>query len=203
MKFFAVIALVAALAFVAYQRGMLTPAAPPPPPPPPPPAILNEPAPVISEVELQKVLKSAQDPEPNVRWEAVLFLDKVKSPKAMPLMREMLQKDMESSVRIKIINLLSNRRGEDVLQALVDSMKDQEPEVRLEALKALEKIGNYSVAGAITEGPLRDSEESVRLQAMRTLNSLQDKKQKEIEEARIRYEQDKAAAEAAARAAKK
>ncbi|MBI3566506.1 MAG: HEAT repeat domain-containing protein [Elusimicrobia bacterium] len=203
MKFLAVIALVAALAFVAYQRGMFTPAPPPPPPPPPPPAILNEPAPVISEVELQKVLKSAQDPEPNVRWEAVVFLDKVKAPQAMPLMREMLQKDMEASLRIKIIDLLANRKGEEVLTALVASMKDQEPEVRLEALKALEKIGNYSVAGAITEGPLRDSEESVRLQAMRTLNSLQDKKQKEIEEARVRYEQDKAAAEAAARAAQK
>lgn len=198
MKFFAVLLLAGAVGVVLWQRGLFSPAPPPPPPPPPPPAILNEPAPVINEAELAKVLRSAQDPDASVRWEAVVFLDKVKAPQAMSIMKDMLEKDMEPSLRIKIIDLLSNRKGQDVMQALIDSLKDQEADVRLAALKALEKIGDFSVAGAIAEGPLRDQEESVRLQAMKTLNILQDKKQKDIDEARTKYEADKAAAASAA-----
>jgi HEAT repeat protein len=197
MKFIAVVALAAALGYVLYQRGMFSPPPPPAPPPPPPPAILSEPAPVINDAELAKVLRSAQDPEATVRWEAVVFLDKVKSPRAMPLMKEMLAQDMDPALRIKIINLLSDRHTPEVLQALIVAMKDQEAEVRMAALRALEKIGDFSVAGAIANGPIRDQEENVRLQAMKTLNSLQDKKQKEIEEAKARWEAEKAAAAAA------
>ncbi|MFI5351181.1 MAG: HEAT repeat domain-containing protein, partial [Elusimicrobiota bacterium] len=160
--------------------------------------ILNEPAPVINEAELQKILKSAEDTEPTVRWEAVVFLDKVKSPRAMPLMQEMLQHDMEPTLRIKIINLLGGRSGPEVLRALVLSMKDQEAEVRGAALKSLERIGDYSVATDIANGPIRDQEESVRLQAMKTLNSLQDKRQREIDAAKARWEAEKKAAAAAA-----
>ena len=198
MKFLAVVALAVALGIVLFQRGVFTPAPPPPPPPPPPPAILSLPAPVINEAELQKVLKSAEDSEPTVRWEAVVFLDKVNSPRAMPLMQEMLQHDMEPTLRIKIINLLGNRHGAEVMKALVGSMKDQEAEVRLAALRALDKIGDFSIATDIANGPLRDQEESVRLQAMKTLNSLQDRKQKEIDAAKARWEAEKAAAAAAA-----
>ncbi len=197
MKALVVIALVAALGFVAYQQGVFTPAPPPPPPPPPPPAILSEPAPVISEEEMAKVLKSAADTDANVRWEAVVFLDKVTSPRAMPIMEEMLQKDVEPTLRIKIIDLLGTRRGDEILRALLGSLKDQEADVRLAALRALEIIGDYSVAGVIAGGPLHDQEESVRLQAMKLLNSLQDKRQQEIEAARQRYEAEKAAALAA------
>lgn len=197
MKFLAVLALAAALGIFVYQQGMLSKPTPPPPPPPPP-AILSEPTPVINEAELQKVLKSASDSDPGVRWEAVLFLDKVKSPRAMPLMREMLQRDTEPSVRIKVIDLLSARQGDDVAQALVGALRDNEPEVRLAALRALERVGDLSVAAAIADGPIRDGDDRVRLQAMRTLNSLQDKKQREIDEARRRYQADQEAAAAAA-----
>lgn len=198
MKFFAVLLLAGALAMILWQRGVFSPPAPPPPPPPPPPAILNEPAPVINDAELQKVLKSATDPEPNVRWEAVVFLDKVKAPQAMPLIQDMLLHDQEPSLKIKIIGLLSDRRGPEVMSGLLAATHDQEAEVRLAALRALEKIGDFSVAPQIADGPIRDQDEAVRLQAMKTLNSLQDRKQKEIEEARARYEADKAAAAAAA-----
>ncbi len=197
MKAFAALAFAAALAVILYQRGILKPAAPPPPPPPPP-AILNEPAPVIDQAELQKVLNSAQDPDANVRWQAVLFLDKVQSPQAMPLMRQMLQRDMDAQLRINILNLLSARKGPDVVQAVLLGTKDMEPEVRLAALQALEKIGDFSVASDIANGPIRDQDERVREQAMKTLNTLQDMKQKEIDAARQRYEAEKEAAAAAA-----
>lgn len=197
MKALGVVVLVAVLGFIMWQQ-YLKPVPPPPPPPPPPPAILNDAAPVVNEAELQKVLKATQDGEPAVRWEAVVFLDKIKSPEAMPIMREMLRRDTEPTVRIKIIELLSNRRTPEVLEALVAAMKDQEPDVRVASLRALDKIGDASVAGAIASGPVRDQDEKVRLQAMKTINSLQDKKQKEVEEARRRYERERAAAAAAA-----
>ncbi|NNN07510.1 MAG: HEAT repeat domain-containing protein [Elusimicrobia bacterium] len=147
------------------------------------------------------MLKSAQDTDPGVRWEAVVFLDKVKAPQAMPLMFQMLQRDPEPSLRTKIINLLGGRSGPDVLQALLLATKDQEPDVRIAALQALDKIGDYSVAPAIANGPMRDQEDRVRLQAMKTLNDLQDKKTKAIQEAQQRYEAEKQQAAAAAAAA--
>jgi HEAT repeat protein len=198
MKYILLVGAIAAAGFLAYREFKPVP---PPPPPPPPPAILSEPAPVINEAEQAKILKSAEDQDPNVRWEAVLLLDKIKSPEAMPIIFRMLHKDLEASLRIRAVELLGNRRGPDVLNALTGALRDQEPDVRLAALLALDKIGDYSVAGIIATGPIRDQEESVRLQALKTLNSLQDKKQAEIEAARARYEQEKAAA--AAEAAKK
>jgi HEAT repeat protein len=201
MKFLVVLLLAGAVGVVLWQKGVFNPPAAPVAPPPPPPAILNEPAPVINEAELQKVLKSATDPEASVRWEAVVFLDKVKAPQAMPLMQEMLLHDQEPTLRIKIINLFSERKGPEVMTGLLGATHDQEADVRLAALRALEKIGDFSIAPQIADGPIRDQDENVRLQAMKTLNSLQDKKQKEIEEARARYEADKAAAAAANAAA--
>jgi HEAT repeat protein len=196
MKYILLVCAIAVAGYMAYQEFKPVP---PPPPPPPPPAILSEPAPVINEAEQAKILKSAEDQDPNVRWEAVLLLDKMKSPQAMPIMFHMLQKDLDTTVRIKVVELLGGRKGPDVLNALVGSLKDQEPDVRLASLRAIEKIGDYSVAGIIATGPIKDQEESVRLQALKTLNTLQDKKAAEIEAARVRYELEKAAAAEAAK----
>lgn len=196
MKHFLILIALAAAGFMAYQEFKPTP---PPPLPPPPPAILSEPAPVINEAEQAKILRSAEDQDPNVRWEAAILLDKVKSPQAMRVLFYMLHKDLDATVRIKAAELLGGRGGTDVVNALVAALKDREPDVRLAALRAIEKIGDYSVAGIIATGPIKDPEENVRLQALRTLNILQDKRQAEIEAARARYEQEKAAAAATAK----
>ncbi|MEK7233751.1 MAG: HEAT repeat domain-containing protein [Elusimicrobiota bacterium] len=201
MKYLMMACAVVAACLMVYQEFKPIPL---PPPPPPPPAILVEPAPVINEMEQAKILKSAEDQDPEVRWEAVLLLDKMQSPQAMPIIFHMLRKDHEMSLRIKAIDLLGKRHGPDVLDALIGALKDQEMDVRLAALRAIESIGDYSVAGIIATGPIKDQEESVRLQAIKTLNSLQDKKQAEIEAAKLRYEQEKqTAAAAAAEEAKK
>jgi HEAT repeat protein len=193
MKLIMFVVAIGLAGFLAYKE--FKPAAPPPPPPPPP-ALLSEPAPVINEAEQAKIIKSTEDQDPNVRWEAVLLLDKMKSPQAMPLMFHMLQKDLDTSLRIKIVELMGNRSGPDILNALAGALKDPEADVKLAALQAIERIGDYTIAGVIAGGPLKDPEESVRLQALKTLNSLQDKKAAEIEAARVRYEQEKAAAAA-------
>jgi len=194
MRFFPLLALIGAIGYLAYQKFKPLP---PPPPPPVPPAIISEPSPVISEDEQQKILKSAEDPDAEVRWEAVMLLDKMKAPAAQQLMFHMLQKDLEPEIRLRVLNLLANRGGKEVVQAVVVSLRDPEPNVRVTALKTLDKIGDYSVAPLIAAGPMKDGEEAVRLQALRTLNSLQDRKQQEIDRARQRYEQEKAAFEKA------
>lgn len=191
-----IVPLILAALFLGYQQ--IKPGPPPPPPPPPPPAILSEPAPVINEAEQAKILKSAEDQDSDVRWEAVLLLDKMKSPQTLPIVYHMLAKDLDSKIRIKATEFLGKLSGTEVLQALCAALKDQEPDVRLSALRAIEEIGDYSVAGIIATGPIRDQEESVRLQAIKTLNTLQDRKQAEIDAAKARYEAEKAAAAAAA-----
>lgn len=196
MKYVLLVCAIAVAGFMAYKEFKPVP---PPPPPPPPPAILSEPAPVINEAEQAKILKSVEDPDSNVRWEAVLLLDKMRSPQAMPVIFRMLHRDLDPNLRIKAIDLLGKRGGDNVVNELVGALKDQEPDVRLAALRAIEQIGDYSVAGIIATGPIRDQEESVRLQALKTLNTLQDKKQAEIDAARARYEQEKAAAAEAAK----
>ncbi len=197
MKYVLISCAIVAASYMAYQQFKSAP--PPPPATLPEPAILSEPSPIINEAEQAKILKLVEDQDPGVRWEAVVLLDKMKSPQAMPILFHLLQKDLEPTVRVKAVELLGGRSGPDVLNALVGALKDQETDVRLASLRAIEKIGDPSVAGVIATGPIKDQEESVRLQALVTLNALQDKRQAEIEAARLRYEQEKGAAAEAAR----
>lgn len=190
----------------------------------PPPAIYMEPAPLISPEEQAKIAKSANDQDPAVRWEAILFLDKMKSPAVYDIMFEKLQGDPDTDLRLKIITLLSQRgaaktvvqasstdplnpttapeaaardkRNAAITQNLVWATKDQVPEVRLAALSGLDAMGDYSVASAITDC-LKDQDERVRLLALKTLNNLQDKKAVLIEAERKRQEELRRQAEAA------
>lgn len=195
MKFILGFLIFVVAGYFAFQQ--VKPKAPPPAPPPPPPAILLEPQPVISEAEQAKIIKSANDMDASVRWEAIVFLDKMKAPSAYPVMFEKLHKDPEQSLRMNIIRLLAERKGPEITQNLVWALRDNEPEVRVEVLRALDKIGDYGAASAITE-MLKDQEETVRVQALKTLNSFQDRKAAEVAAAQRRYEeQQRAAAEAA------
>jgi HEAT repeat protein len=159
-----------------------------------------EPAPVISEEEQAKIIKSTNDPDPLVRWEALLLLDKMKAPRAQEIMFQKLHKDLDVELRTKILVNLSGKRSPEITQNVVWVLKDNNPEIRLAALQALDKIGDYATASAITE-LLRDIDEGVKLQAIRTLNTLQDKKTAEIE--RERQRQDELRRQAEAEAAKR
>jgi HEAT repeat protein len=196
MKFIVGAIVLAVAGYFAMQQ--LKPPPPPPPAPAPPPAIKLEPQPIINEAEQGKIIHSANDMDPNVRWESLILLDKMKSPKAIPLFFEKLRKDPDVDLRIKIVRLLGDRTGPDLAANLVVALRDAEPTVRVSALQALDRIGDYTVASAITEA-LKDQDETVRVQALKTLNSLQDKKTKEIEEEQKRQEELRRKAEEAAR----
>ena len=161
------------------------------------PVLKVEPAPVISAAEQAKIVKSTSDQDPRVRWEAMVFLDKIQSPQSYPILFEHLRKDLEPEIRVKVLKLLSERSGTDVVQNVVWACKDQIPEVRVAALQAIDKIGDFRAANAVTEAA-RDYDDAVRLQALKTLNSLQDKKQAEA-----RAAAERKAAEAAAAAQKR
>lgn len=160
----------------------------------PPPALAPgtsvhlDPAPVISEEEQSKVVRTTNDEDPEVRWQAILLLDKMKAPAAYPVMFDKLRKDMEPALRVKIVTLLGDRPGKEVAQNLVFSTKDSAPEVRIAALQALEKSSDYNTASAIAEC-LKDGEDSVRLQALKTLNALQDRRTLEVETEQKRQEE--------------
>lgn len=181
--------------YFAFQQ--LKPKPLPPPPPPPPPAITLEPQPIIDPAEQAKVIKSASDQDAQVRWQAMVLLDKMKSPQALPLMFEKLTNDPEPEIRIKIINTLAERKGPEVTQHLVGALKDLDPTVRVAALVALDKVGDFAAASPITD-LLKDQEETVRVQALQTLNSLQDKKAAEIAAEQRRQEELRRQAEEAA-----
>ena len=199
---------------------------PAPPPPAPPPAILTEPAPLISPEEQVKVVKAASDQDAEVRWQAVIFLDKMKVPAAFDVMFEKMRKDPEVDLRIKVIGLLGQRGAQkltmqasandpltpvfttdptsrekrivEISQHLVAIAKDSLPEIRIAALQALDVLGDYSVGSAVTDS-LKDPDERVRLQALKTLNSLQDKKAALIEAEKKRQEELRRKAEEAAK----
>lgn len=144
--------------------------------------------PVISAEEQNKIVHTTNDTDPNVRWEAMVLLDKLKAPAAYPVLFDKLRRDTELDVRLKIIKLLSQRPDPEVIRQLTLATKDMAPEVRLEALRALEAIGDGSAAAAVMEC-LKDTEDSVRLQALKTLNTLQDKRQKDAADEQKRQEE--------------
>lgn len=160
--------------------------------------ILLEPLPLISEAEQNKIIRSTNDNDPLVRWEALVLLDKMKAPKANQLLFQKLHKDIDPELRIKVINLLGQRRTPEITQNLVWVLTDQNPEIRVAALAALEKIGDYATASPITE-LLNDVDERVRLQALKTLNILQDKKTAEIAAEQARQNELRRQSEAAGR----
>jgi len=197
---------------------------PPLPPPPPPPAIMSVAAPVISAAEQSKIIKSSNDQDPTVRWEAIVFLDKMKIPAFFDVVFEKLHKDPDQELRIKIIALLGKRgsprttlvelaadspetpasKTQDTINDLITrnliwATQDSTPEIRIAALEALIEVGDYAVASSLTDC-LKDPDERVRLQALKTLNSLQDRKNALIEAEKQRQEALRKQAEEAARA---
>jgi HEAT repeat protein len=223
MKFLFMTVVLCVAGYFAWQQFKPKPV---PPPPPPPPPILTEPAPLISPEEQNKVIKSTNDQDPEVRWQAIVFLDKMKVPSAFDVMFDRMVKDQDLELRIKIINLLGQRGAQkitmqadpnnplnpiisadptsrekrivEISEHLVAACKDPLPEIRIAALSALDVLGDYSVGASITDS-LKDPDERVRLQALKTLNSLQDKKAALIAAERQRQEELRRKAEEAAK----
>ncbi len=178
--------------------------------------IVVEPGPLVNAEGQARIIKSATDQNPEVRWQAIVLLDKMKVPQAYDVMFDRLQHDQDTDLRIKIIGLLSqrgatrttlqpnpndplnpttvteaaprDRREADITKNLVGMVRDFLPEIRIAALQSLDTLGDYAVAPSVMDA-LRDPDERVRLQALKTLNSLQEKRAAAIEAERKRQEE--------------
>ena len=146
---------------------------------PPPPAISKPPAPVLSPEEVQRIVDSTVDSNPGVRWEAAKLLIQMNAPEADEILQKMLVQDPDASLRKNIVSLFGDKPGPKASAKVAKALQDQDPEVRIVALQVLTKLGDYSVAPAISE-LLRDTEDRVRLQALQTLNALQVKRNEDI-----------------------
>lgn len=194
---FAVMAVVLVVAgFFLFQKYKPKEAAPGPapetlaPPAPPPP--------LISQEEEAKVAKSAGDENAEVRWGALVLLDKMKAPSSLALLLEKFQKDPEIGLRVRIAELLGPKKSPDVARVLILSTKDFVPEIRVAALKALEAHKDPATASAVTDC-LKDPEEAVKLQALKTLNALQEVRAAQIAAEAARQEELRRQAEEAAK----
>ena len=71
--------------------------------------IIVEPGPLVNAEDQARIIKSATDQNPDVRWQAILLLDKMKVSQAYDVMFDRLHHDQDTDLRIKIIGLLSQR----------------------------------------------------------------------------------------------
>ncbi len=168
--------------------------------PPPPPAIMQQPGPVFSEDEIQKVRLSLKDADSSVRWAAIQLLFNIRDPQLGPNLEKMLAEDPDPEVRMKVVGLFKGREDLSRLGALVRGLADTDPMVRTASLQALGDIGDPSVAIWVT-AVLKDSEPNVRIEALRTLGRFQDKRKVEFKVLadKLRTDYEEAVRRAAAR----
>ncbi|MBI4679423.1 MAG: HEAT repeat domain-containing protein [Elusimicrobia bacterium] len=170
------------------------------PPPPPPVVEPSPPPPLITPEEEAKIVKASRDIDADVRWEAAQLLTSLKSPSANAVLFERLHKDESLDVRLKITGLIKTKTGADVAENLVLALKEpaNPPELRIAVLQALAAVGEMGVIPQITDC-LKDANELVRKEALRTINSLNILREAEIKKAemeRLRLEAEKGTTEA-------
>ncbi|MBI5623248.1 MAG: HEAT repeat domain-containing protein [Elusimicrobia bacterium] len=183
-----IIVIVLAIAGFFASRSFVKKAPPPPPvveaPPPPPPLITPE--------EEAKIIKATRDLDSDVRWEAVQLLNNIKSPSSNAVLFERLHKDDSLEMRMRVAGLLRTKTGADVAEQLVLALQEaaNPPELRIAVLGALASVGEMSVIPQITDC-LKDPNELVRKEALKTvdaLNRLREAEIKKAEEERQRLE---------------
>ena len=167
------------------------PAAPPATPAPPvlPERTAGPPPSVLSPQEMERVLETTRDPNPNVRWEAAKLLVKTHAPQTAMILEEMMTKDTDAALRRNVVVLIGQEGGPLATRELTVALRDMEPNVRIAALQMLNRLGDYTAAPAISE-LLQDSDDQVRLTALNTLNALQTRRDDEA-----RRQQEREAAE--------
>ncbi len=165
----------------------------------PPPPVQPPPAPIIDPAQEARVINSTKDENPDVRWNAALFLVNMRSPRAKPIIFWMLHNDQDPDLKVKLIGLLARNAGPDapeVLRQIESAVHDPSAKVRIAAMKTLDDMGDFAASPLLTKS-LTDQNANVRRQALLSLNDLQSKwNAKVIADMKA---QEKAALEAACR----
>ncbi|MFA6029274.1 MAG: HEAT repeat domain-containing protein [Elusimicrobiota bacterium] len=148
---------------------------PGPPPPSPPPAMDMPPPIALDEMELDKVRLATKDSDPQVRWAAIELLYRIKDPEALTLLEKTLAIDSEPQVRRNAVEILRNQSSKGAPKQLLPALRDPEKDIRIVALLAIGERGDASVIPDVSK-LLLDIEPDVRLQALRTLARIQEKR---------------------------
>jgi HEAT repeat protein len=151
--------------------------------PEPAPVEETEPALTLDSASMQRIRNATRDSNTIVRWQATKFLVAMEDDQAAPLLFSMLHRDADITNRKNVVSLLAEYDEPVVTQHLIRALKDTNAEVRLGVLDALAKLGDYAAAESIG-GMIHDSNERVRLKAIRTLDSLEKLREKQIERAK-------------------
>ncbi|MEW5951371.1 MAG: HEAT repeat domain-containing protein [Elusimicrobiota bacterium] len=120
-----------------------------------------------------------EDTNEKVRISAVELLWQMQDPESPKLIKKMLENETETSVKIKIIELISRDKTRLSLKLLAEALKNYDKDTRV---KAAEVLGEYATEDAIKtlNGALNDYDEEVKLKALESVNKIK----KQIEKRR-------------------
>ena len=158
----------------------------------PVPAPEPEPEPILLQLDpesLQRVRNATRDTDPVVRWQSVKFLVDIEDDQAANILFTMLRRDGNPENRKNVVALLSSYNEPTVTRELIRTLKDTDNGVRVAVLDGLGKIGDYSAAESIGR-MIHDSNETVRLKAIHTLDLLEKRRNEEISTAKEKHEKE-------------
>ncbi len=186
MKQLIIIIVLAGAGYLAYLK-FHTPPPPTAEPPAPPPVMEEVQRQLLTKEQMDRIKLASNDTDPQIRWEAVQLLISSRDPRGEEILIRMLQRDGDAGIRRNVVGVLSER-GPEMTEYLVAALRDSDADVRLRVLEALQRKGDPATVGPISEC-LRDSEERVRLAALKTLNNLQERRNREIDEQMRKHEE--------------
>lgn len=101
--------------------------------------------------EIEKLLNALKDKKAELRIEAVNALGKIGNEQAIKILTEVIKTDLDTKVRLAVVDVLTNIGKEMVIPPLAEATKDKDTTVRINAVKSLIRIGGKSSAPFISE----------------------------------------------------
>lgn len=101
--------------------------------------------------EIEKLLNALKDKKAELRIEAVNALGKIGNEQAIKILTEVIKTDLDTKVRLAVVDVLTNIGKEMVIPPLAEATKDKDTAVRINAVKSLIRIGGKSSAPFISE----------------------------------------------------
>lgn len=143
----------------------------------------------FSKATLDTLRGLTQDADPKVRFAAAELLWQLQDESAPGVIKDMLDNETDSTVKIQLIDMLAKDKSKLSLALLTEALKDYDTDTRLHAVQAIGTFSNKEAIPALDRA-LNDYDEKVRLAALKAVNNIR----KDIEahkEQQLRELQDK------------
>lgn len=131
--------------------------------------------PVLPRSDFDRVRRSLGHRSPAVRRAAMELLHALRDPYMLDKLDRMAGEDPDPAVRRRAAVLL-DEGGATAVAGLLRGLRDPQPAVRLASLEALTRVGDPATAVFIAEVAVSDAEPEVRAEALKALQSFQDKR---------------------------